>query len=144
VKLTINTDGAATKSNPRRAGAGAIVRGEDGRTFAEVSAYLGEMDHHQAEYMGLILGLTVADALGAEKVEVRTDSRLVVAQLSGYGGSRPWRVKAENLRRLNRLAARLADVFHTRPEWVPRKQNKDADRLAGHAADRGWGTDLLG
>src|ERR1044072_928227 len=65
-------------------------------------------------------------------VEVRMDSKLVVEQMSGN-----WKIKHADLRplalRANALAtSRSGSTTYT---WVPREQNKHADRLANEALD---------
>src|SRR5699024_8819316 len=64
-------------------------------------------------------------------VTVRMDSKLVVEQMVGN-----WRVKHGNLQPLAAQAKQLAAELPA-PEfvWVPREQNKHADRLANAAMD---------
>jgi broad specificity phosphatase PhoE len=83
-----------------------------------------------AEYSGLIAGLRMAEELapGAD-IEVRMDSKLVVEQMSGR-----WKIKHPDMRPLATEANRLAP-FGTTYTWVPREQNKHADRLANEALD---------
>ena len=57
------------------------------------------------------------------------DSKLVVEQMSGR-----WKVKHPSMRPLAVEASRLAP-FGTTYTWVPREQNKHADRLANEALD---------
>ena len=83
-----------------------------------------------AEYSGLIAGLELAEqvAPGAD-IEVRMDSKLVVEQMSGN-----WKIKHPDMKPLALEANRLAP-FGTTYTWVPREQNKHADRLANEALD---------
>ena len=57
------------------------------------------------------------------------DSKLVVEQMSGR-----WKIKHPDMRPLATEANRLAP-FGTTYTWVPREQNKHADRLANEALD---------
>jgi probable phosphoglycerate mutase len=57
------------------------------------------------------------------------DSKLVVEQMSGN-----WKIKHPDMRPLAMEANRLAP-FGTTYTWVPREQNKHADRLANEALD---------
>ena len=57
------------------------------------------------------------------------DSKLVVEQMSGR-----WKIKHPDMRPLAAEATRLAP-FGTTYTWVPREQNKHADRLANEALD---------
>ncbi|HND08105.1 MAG TPA: ribonuclease HI family protein, partial [Candidatus Obscuribacter sp.] len=72
-------------------------------------------------------------ALGIDDVEVRMDSELVVKQIKGE-----YRVKNENLKPLYQQATKLKGQFKKFAiSHVRREQNKDADRLANQAMDRG-------
>ena len=57
------------------------------------------------------------------------DSKLVVEQMSGR-----WKIKHPDMKPLAIEANRLAP-FGTTYTWVPREQNKHADRLANEALD---------
>ena len=57
------------------------------------------------------------------------DSKLVVEQMSGR-----WKIKHPDMQPLAMEANRLAP-FGTTYTWVPREQNKHADRLANEALD---------
>ena len=57
------------------------------------------------------------------------DSKLVVEQMSGN-----WKIKHLDMKPLALEANRLAP-FGTTYTWVPREQNKHADRLANEALD---------
>ena len=75
-------DGAA-RGNPGPAGAGAVIVNPAGHIVAKVGKFLGEETNNVAEYMGLILGLKRAKAMGIKELEVLADSELVVRQVSG-------------------------------------------------------------
>ena len=129
--VVVEADGGS-RGNPGPAGYGAVVRdGATGETLAERKGAIGVATNNVAEYRGLIAGLEAARDLGAIRVTVRMDSRLVVEQMSGR-----WQVKHPAMRPLASeaaaLVARFADV---RFEWVPRERNKHADRLANEAMD---------
>ena len=84
-----------------------------------------------AEYRAAITGLAKAKELGATDVTLRSDSRLLIEQLSGR-----FRVKHPTLIRLSQEARRLLAEFpHVKLEHVPREQNKHADRLANAGVD---------
>jgi ribonuclease HI len=84
-----------------------------------------------AEYAGLVLALRAAQRLGAQEVDLRLDSKLIVEQLNGR-----WRVKDLKLRRLYDEAARTLSGFR---RWTafhePRARNRAADALANLALD---------
>ncbi len=85
-----------------------------------------------AEWTGVVEALLLARRLGAEKVDLFLDSKLIVEQLHGR-----WRVKDAKLVPLHAEAKRLLGGFR---RWsathVPRAQNATADRLANEALDR--------
>ncbi len=127
-RLVLNADGAS-RGNPGNAAIGAVLKDEAGRTVATISRVVGRKTNNQAEYLALIAGLERAIALGAQRLEVRLDSELVVKQLQGR-----YRVKAAALRPLYLRAVGLLqelDGFTIR--HVPREQNAEADRLANAA-----------
>ncbi|MGH8961571.1 MAG: bifunctional RNase H/acid phosphatase [Jatrophihabitantaceae bacterium] len=134
-RVVIEADGGA-RGNPGPAGYGAVVlAGLGGEVLAERSEFIGAATNNVAEYRGLIAGLDAARELGAREVAVRMDSKLVVEQMSGR-----WKVKNEGLRALFAEAVQLRRAFaDVSFEWIPREQNKHADRLANEAMDRGTG-----
>lgn len=132
----MNCDGAA-RGNPGPAGIGVVLAAPDGTVLAEIAEGIGETTNNVAEYTAAIRGLERARELGIEEVLLRSDSQLLVNQLSGV-----YRVKSEHLRPLARRAASLAASFPrgVRFEHVPRERNKEADRLANVGVDRGGQT----
>ncbi len=80
----------------------------------------------------MVEALKLAHRLGAEKVDMFLDSKLIVEQLHGR-----WRVKDAKLAPLHAEAKGLLAGFR---RWsathVPRAQNATADRLANEALDR--------
>jgi len=130
-RVVVEADGGS-RGNPGPAGYGAVVRdAETGEVLAERKESLGRTTNNVAEYRGLIAGLQAAAELGATSVAVRLDSKLIVEQMNGR-----WQVKHAGLRPLAREAVALRGQF---PEitfdWIPREQNKHADRLANEAMD---------
>jgi probable phosphoglycerate mutase len=129
-RVVIEADGGS-RGNPGPAAYGALVKDADtGRVLAEEGTTIGVASNNVAEYSGLIAGLKMAEqvAPGAD-IEVRMDSKLVVEQMSGN-----WKIKHPDMRPLAMEANRLAP-FGTTYTWVPREQNKHADRLANEALD---------
>ena len=130
-RVIVEADGGS-RGNPGPAGYGAVVRdATTGAVLAERKGAIGVDTNNVAEYRGLLAGLRAAAELGATSVIVRMDSRLVVEQLAGR-----WQVKHERLRPLAREAAALRGSFaQVTFEWIPREQNRHADRLANEAMD---------
>lgn len=128
--LIVSCDGAS-RGNPGPAGAGAQLTTPDGVVVDEIVRALGETTNNVAEYRAAILGLERASELGVDEVTVRSDSQLLVNQLTGR-----YRVRTEHLVPLYRRAAALARGFaRVRFQHVPRERNTEADRLANRAVD---------
>jgi broad specificity phosphatase PhoE/ribonuclease HI len=130
-RVLIEADGGS-RGNPGPAGYGAVVLDAvTGEVLAERAAGIGRATNNVAEYQGLIAGLSAALDVGADEVEVRMDSKLVVEQMSGR-----WQVKHPDMKPLAREAGALVGRLpRVRFSWIPREQNKHADRLANEAMD---------
>ncbi len=131
LRVVVEADGGS-RGNPGPAGYGAVVKdGVTGEVIAERAAAIGVATNNVAEYGGLIAGLQAALDLGADDVDVRMDSKLVVEQMSGR-----WQVKHPSMKPLAREAAELVrQLPRVRFSWIPREKNKDADALANAAMD---------
>jgi ribonuclease HI len=129
--LIVSCDGAS-RGNPGPAGIGAQITDEDGAVLGEIARGLGETTNNVAEYTAVIDGLELAQELGAKTVTLRSDSLLLINQLTGR-----FRVKSDHLQPLHRRARSLAAGFE-RIEFVhvPREQNAAADTLANLGVDR--------
>lgn len=129
-KVIIYADGAA-RGNPGPASIGVTIKDEQGNLVADISRRIGITTNNQAEYRAIIAALEKAISLGAGYVELRSDSELVVRQISGR-----YRVKNEALKPLYQKAKQLAaslrgfTITH-----IPREQNTEADKLANRALD---------
>jgi len=130
--VIVEADGGS-RGNPGPAGFGCVVFSPDSSTvLAEHSRFIGVTTNNVAEYRGLIAGLEEARRLGADEVAVRMDSKLVVEQMTGR-----WKVKHPAMAELHQQARSLASAFgRVSFAWIPREQNKHADRLANEAMDR--------
>ena len=126
LNLVVNIDGASS-GNPGPSGIGVVIRdASDGQTVCELSEYHGEMTNNAAEYTALIRALEYVIILGAKAVTIRSDSELLVRQMTGE-----YRVKSPNIGPLQRWAADLARTLNKVDfESVRRENNKDADALA--------------
>ncbi len=129
-RVLIEADGGS-RGNPGPAAYGALLKDADtGEVLAEDGSTIGIASNNVAEYSGLIAGLKLARELAPEaEIEVRMDSKLVVEQMSGR-----WKIKHASMKPLALEANRLAPPGTTYT-WVPREQNKHADRLANEALD---------
>ncbi len=133
-KIIIYTDGGA-RNNPGPAGAGVvIIEGE--KVVREIKKYLGSQTNNWAEYEAVFLALsemhTRYQVPFAGSIEVRLDSMLVKEQLSGN-----WKIKEPALKVQWTKVRALMDLHfpHIIFVYVPREQNKEADRLVNEAID---------
>ncbi|MFJ9536897.1 bifunctional RNase H/acid phosphatase [Streptomyces sp. NPDC101225] len=132
-EFIVEADGGS-RGNPGPAGYGSVVLdATTGQTLAEAAEYLGVATNNVAEYRGLLAGLRAAHELDPTAVvHVRMDSKLVVEQMSGR-----WKIKHPDMKPLAMEAARVFPPERVTYEWIPREQNKHADRLANEAMDAG-------
>ena len=127
-RVVICTDGACL-GNPGLASIGAVIKDESGKLIGTISQCIGQATNNQAEYAAIIAALEEAIRLGAEEVDVRSDSELVVKQLNGR-----YKVKKTTLKPLYQKVVRLAGSLEAFAiTHIPREQNRQADRLANKA-----------
>jgi ribonuclease HI len=132
--IVAHVDGGA-RGNPGPSGYGAFITDAKGARLAELSEYLGHQTNNFAEYSGLVAALEWALAHGHKAVKIVSDSELLVKQIKGE-----YKVKSESLLDIYQEAKALIrklDTFSIR--HVLRHENKDADRLANAAMDKGMG-----
>jgi ribonuclease HI len=133
MKLTIFTDGGS-RGNPGPAGIGAIIYNDKKETVATVSKFLGVTTNNQAEYRAIIAALHKAKELGGTELDFFMDSELAVKQIN-----REYKVKNKDLAPLfleiNNLSLSFKKLTFTH---VRREYNKEADRLANEAMDKGY------
>ena len=130
MKVRLFTDGGA-RGNPGPAAYGYVLEAEDGTVLAAQGRSIGIATNNVAEYSALIAGLEKAIELALDRVEVVSDSELMVKQMRGE-----YKVKNDALRELSLRAARLAQaVGDVRYTAVRREHNELADRLVNEALD---------
>ena len=151
--VRIEADGGS-RGNPGKAAYGAVLLdARTGEVIAERAECIGVATNNVAEYNGLIAGLELyLEHTPDAELEVRMDSKLVVEQMSGR-----WKIKHPDMRPLAMRANRLAPAGTTYT-WIPREQNKHADRILNEALDaqagkparravkapaRGWSPDAV-
>jgi probable phosphoglycerate mutase len=131
---TAHCDGGS-RGNPGPAGYGAVVENPEGVTVARLSGFIGIHTNNVAEYSGLLAVLNWAIENGATRLRVISDSELMVKQMQGK-----YKVASPSLRPLWEEARKLSrqlegfQISHTL-----RGGNKEADRLANEAMDKGMG-----
>lgn len=126
----VYVDGAS-RGNPGPAAIGWVILTGDG-ILTEGGRRIGETTNNRAEYEALVYALEIASGYGFDEVEVRSDSELVVNQVTGA-----WNVNDPGLREYRIRVRELLSEFDS---WslthVPRELNERADNLANEALDR--------
>lgn len=129
-KVIIYTDGAS-RGNPGRAAIGIHVTDLDSQTIAEHKEALGVQTNNFAEYTAVIRALELSLAQGVTDIILRSDSELMVRQMSGV-----YKVKSEAILPLYEKVKELLSQFSSvKFEHVRRESNREADRLANEALD---------
>jgi len=132
--LTAHCDGGS-RGNPGPAGFGAVIEDGRGQPVARLSEFLGVQTNNYAEYAGLLAVLRWTLEHGFRRLKVVSDSELMVKQMKGL-----YKVASPGLRPLweeAKTLARKLDAFEM--GHTLRGGNKEADRLANEAMDRGMG-----
>lgn len=130
--VSAHCDGGA-RGNPGPAGFGALVEDAGGTVLAELSEFLGIQTNNFAEYSGLLAVLDYALTHGHPRLRVVSDSELMVKQIQGK-----YQVKSPILRPLfDQARKKIAQLDGFQIVHALRHKNKDADRLANQAMDRG-------
>ncbi len=128
-RVHVYCDGAS-RGNPGPAAVGWVLVSGDG-IVAEGGRRIGTATNNRAEYEALVTALERASEHGFDEAEVRSDSQLVVRQVTGA-----WDTNDPALRECRVRVRELLDSFE---EWslthVPREVNERADELANEALD---------
>ncbi|XP_057249944.1 uncharacterized protein LOC130591060 [Beta vulgaris subsp. vulgaris] len=86
--------------------------------------------NNEAEYEALILGLQLCILAGATTIEARSDSQLIVGQVSGE-----YEAKEDNMRMyLAKAQEFIKKLSHFHISHIPRSENQQADALARMAS----------
>jgi ribonuclease HI len=130
--INAHCDGGA-RGNPGPAGYGALIQDDHGAVLAELSEFLGMRTNNYAEYSGLLGCLQYALDHHHPRLRVVSDSELMVKQIQGK-----YKVNSPDLKPLWQEARnRIAKLEAFEISHALRHKNKDADRLANEAMDRG-------
>jgi ribonuclease HI len=138
VKILYAFIDGASKGNPGKAGAGAVICSEFTGFRKELKQYLNILTNNQAEYSALILLLNEiiensSDYNGISHLIVHSDSELLVRQLNGQ-----YKIKSKNILNyhfeVRRLLEKIRDIQVVFKK-IPREENADADRLANKAIE---------
>ena len=130
-EIFVYVDGAS-RGNPGPAGAGVWIIDADGHCLSKRAEFLGVTTNNVAEYQALLVGLKEAIKLSPARLSVYMDSELVVKQVRGE-----YRVRSKDLLPLYTQVKKIMQRFSSVSlQYIPRKKNREADRLANHAIDK--------
>jgi len=128
VEVIAYIDGGS-RGNPGPAATGFILTDKDGNQFCAKGLFLGETTNNVAEYTAISNALQAAKNIGAKKIEVFSDSELLVKQINGE-----YKVKSEQIRPLFQQAVNLLGEFENwKVQHITRDKNKEADKLVNQA-----------
>lgn len=129
--VIIYSDGGS-RGNPGPSASGFVIKSADDRLLVEGGKYLGITTNNQAEYQAVKIALEKAIEMGAQHVQFRLDSQLVVNQLNGIYQIRNrdlWPIHSA----IKELVHRFKDVTFTH---VRREFNKEADAMVNKILDQ--------
>jgi ribonuclease HI len=129
-KIIIYTDGGS-RGNPGPTAIGVVFCNEKGQIIKKYSEYLGEATNNEAEYQAVILALKKFKQVFGKKlaknteIEIRTDSELLVRQLSGL-----YKILEPEIQSLFLSIWNLKlDFKKVKFKLISRQKNQEADRL---------------
>jgi ribonuclease HI len=120
----------ASRGNPGEAAYAVVIQRPNVPDLEEADR-LGIKTNNIAEYTALLKALERAAQLGGSRLEIFSDSELLVKQMNGE-----YRVKNEDLKELHALATKQVEHFdRVALSHVRREQNARADALCNAALD---------
>jgi phosphoribosylglycinamide formyltransferase-1 len=128
--ITIYTDGAS-RGNPGPAAGAFVILDENQNQFCAQAKFLPDATNNIAEYTALVCALKKAKSLATQNIKILSDSELMVKQING-----DYKVKNDNIRELFSQCLELLAHFQSwQINYIPRTENKTADKLANRAID---------
>lgn len=119
----------AVEGNPGRGGIGVVLKDRNSEWTLLVSKEVGDVTNNEAEWLSFIEALNLARRNKFLKLEVVTDSQLLVRQWSGL-----YKTRAKNLLKLFKKAKKLAEGFQElRLRQGTRKETREEHILANQA-----------
>jgi ribonuclease HI len=119
----INVDGS---SQGQRSGVGVVLLSPEGQRFQYAVKLDFATTNNEAEYEAVVAGLAIARELGAHNIEIRSDSQVVVGQISGEYATQGSRL-ARYLEKVHYLQSNFRSVTIVK---IPLEENTQADMLA--------------
>ena len=88
--------------------------------------------NNEVEYEAILASLRVAKALGVKNLRLRSDSQLIVGQITNE-----YEVKEQRMKKYLQLTSYLIDEFdNVKLELIPREENSTADEVARLASTK--------
>jgi len=113
-------------SNKQGSSAGIILEGPNGLLIEQALRFAFKANNNQAEYEALVARMLLAKELGARSLLVKSDSLLVIGQVTGK-----YQAKDPQMASYLRYVTLLRESFSTfELVHVPREQNARADLFA--------------
>lgn len=139
--IEVYFDGLCQPINPGGISCYAFIVKSDGRIIhsdygVAAKPFSEESTNNVAEYTALAKALQwlLANNLNSKKVEIKSDSQLVVNQLTG-----DYKVKARRILPLFKQILFLKTKFQDiQIIWIPRDKNREADRLTNKAYNKAF------
>jgi ribonuclease HI len=126
-KWVIYVDGSSTK---KKGGAGIVLFTPDGEELSSSLTMEFKTTNNEAEYEAVVAGLELALELGADSVEVRSDSQVIVGHINGE-----FEAKGEKMKKyLTKVQSMQAAFRKFCIKKIPREDNEKADHLARRAS----------
>jgi ribonuclease HI len=137
--IEVYFDGLCQPINPGGISCYAFLVKSGGRTIYSdygiaAEPFSQDSTNNVAEYTALVKALQwlLEKNLGTTKVEVKSDSQLIVNQLTG-----DYKVKSKRIVSLYKQVLLLKRKFQDiEIKWVPREENREADRLTNKAYNK--------
>jgi len=137
--IEVYFDGLCQPINPGGISCYAFLVRSGGRTIYSdygiaVEPFSQDSTNNVAEYTALVKALQwlLEKNLGSTKVEIKSDSQLIVNQLTG-----DYKVKSKRIMSLYKQVLLLKSKFQDiQIKWIPREKNREADRLTNKAYNK--------
>ena len=129
MRVTINIDGGS-RGNPGPGASAFVIKDLNGKILSQEGYFIPHCTNNQAEYTALKLALIKAAELGAQELDIISDSLLLVKQYLGE-----YKIKHPDLAARMQEIRQLARPFKISIRHVLRHLNKEPDALANKAMD---------
>ena len=113
--------------NPGPSGVGVVIDGAAAGPI-RIAKWIGRQDNNVAEYIALMEALQCALSLNATRLHVYSDSEVIVKQMTGV-----YKCRSPRLYSLNWTCRKLTRSLTFSISYVPRNNNREANRLANWA-----------